>query len=191
MTDDDEEVVPSRGALSRRRKADEKQLSDLANTLVGLSPKQLGKLDLDDGMMGAIDEARRISAHAARARQLRVVRRELRESDNEAIAEHVHRLLNPRARQAVAASVAESWASRLVVDGARALEAFVGEHTRANRQHLRVLVRNVLKANEKAVAALAAREASGEGSRKSEAEKAATAKHKKLIAAIAEAMRDA
>jgi ribosome-associated protein len=144
VSDDD---LPSRSALSRERKAEETRLAQLARALVGLSNKQLAALALDEQLRDAIDEARRTSAHAALARQLRIVRRELRAGDSAEIAAAVERLLNPRGPAAVGPSAAQLWVARFVAEGNAAVEAFVGEHPHAERQRVGMLVRNLRKAD--------------------------------------------
>lgn len=155
-TDDEGRELRSRGDLNRERKATEKRLSALATTLTGLSAKQLGKLDLDERIVDAVDEARRMTSNAARIRQLRIVRRELRGSDSHAIALAVDALLNPigvsPTATATAKSEAQGWAERFVDEGPKALERFLAVHTHADRQHLRGLVRNVHRAEAKKVA---------------------------------------
>jgi ribosome-associated protein len=145
--DDDETELRSRGDLSRERKADEKRLAALAKTLAGLSSKQLSKLELDEGVADAVDELSRIRSHAARGRQLRIVRRELRGSDHVAIATAIDEMLNPDGRPTPAAYEAGRWAARFLADGNDAVEEFVVGHEQADRQRLKGLLRNARRAD--------------------------------------------
>ena len=124
MTDDDDDDdvrYRSRGDMARARKAEEKHLADLATALVASSQKTLAKLDLPETLVDALDEARRMKSHAARARQLRVVRREL---------------------PPPVADEATQWVNRFLEEGSAAIEAFLADHPTADRQHLNRLTRN-------------------------------------------------
>ncbi len=148
MSDDDPDTdLRSRGALTRERKAEEKRLAALATALVGLSNRQLGKLDLDEELGDAVAEARRIRTHGARARQLRIVRRELRGSDSLAIADAVDDLVNPHGRLSPAARRAKGWVDRFLDEGNAAVEDFLADHEHADRQRLRGLIRNANNAD--------------------------------------------
>lgn len=144
--EDEDQRLRSRGDLGRARKAEETRLAALAAALADLSKKQLARLDLDDAIVDAVEEARRMTTHSARARQLRAVRRELRGSDSVAIAAAVADLLNPRGSPSPAARKAAAWAERFLAEGRVAVEAFLLEHEEADRQHLNVLIRNAQKA---------------------------------------------
>ncbi len=87
-----------------------------------------------------------MTARSARARQLRVVRRSLRDSDNRAIAEAVDRILNPTGSLSPAAREAERTVDRFLEEGNDAVEAFLATHEGADRQRLRGLLRNLRKA---------------------------------------------
>lgn len=146
MSGQDDEELYSRSDLSKRRKAEEKRLAALGSALVGLSAKQLDKLELSEELRDAVDEARRMTAHAARARQLRIVRRELRNCDSTAVAEAVDELVNPRGSPSPALRAAQRWADRLLGEGSEAVESFIAEHAQTDRQRLNTLVRNARKA---------------------------------------------
>ncbi len=139
---DANDLLLSRGDRTKQRKTEEKRLAGLATTLVGLSNKQLGMVELDEGVADAVQEARRIPTHAARARQLRVVRRALRGSDSLAIARAVEGLFNRPGAVAPADQQAQRWVGRLLTDGNEAVEELLGHHAQADRQRLRGLVRN-------------------------------------------------
>ena len=147
IDDNDEADLRSRTELAKERKAEEKRLVALATTLVGLSSKQLGKLDLNEEIIDAVGEARRMTTHGARARQLRVVRRELRGSDSLAIATAVDNLLNPRERPSPATREAQCWVDRFLDEGNDAVEGFLANHEHADRQRLKGLLRNARKAD--------------------------------------------
>jgi ribosome-associated protein len=144
---DEDAELRSRGDATRERQADEKRLAALALALTSLSSKQLSKLDLEEGVADAVAEARRLPSRRARARQLRIVRRELRGCDSVAIATAVDDLLNPDGRPTAAQYGAKLWADRFVTEGNDAVEGFLAEHEHADRQRLKGLLRNVRKAD--------------------------------------------
>lgn len=122
-------------------------MARLAKTLVALSPKQRDRLELDDGLADALDEAARMPNGRALARQLRVVRRELRDGDVEAVERAVHRLLHPQplaVSPPAADDPVEAWTRRLTDEGS--VEGFMAEYPQADRQRLRTLLRNLTKA---------------------------------------------
>ncbi|MBW2456764.1 MAG: DUF615 domain-containing protein [Deltaproteobacteria bacterium] len=146
---EDDDLLVSRGDRSKQRKTEEKRLAALATTLVGLSNKQIGMVELDEEVSDAVDEARRVPTHTARARQLRVVRRALRGSDSLAIASAVEGLFNRPGAPAPAAGEAQHWVNRLLTEGSEAVEDFLVHHVRADRQRLRGLIRNAHKTDAK------------------------------------------
>jgi ribosome-associated protein len=145
----DKELEPrSRTALAKERKAEEKRLAQLASTLVGLSPKQLAKIVLHDSVLEVIDEARRMRSHGARARQLRAVRRELRDNhDVDEVAAVLEGVLHHRAQPTPEIQELQRWAQRFVDEGDAAVEEFLALHGHADRQRLRALLRGARKAD--------------------------------------------
>ncbi len=143
----DEAELPSRTQLAKERKTDEKRLAKLATALVEMSAKQLGKLTLDEELLDAVADARGMTAHSARGRQLRLVRRSLRDSDNQAIAVAVDNLLNPTGHLSPAAREAQRTVDRFIEEGNEAVESFLANHEQADRQRLKGLLRNLRKAD--------------------------------------------
>jgi len=156
MSKTNDDSLRSRTDARTERKTEEARLARLAKALVDMSPKQRLRLDLPDGLADALDEASRMPNARALARQLRVVRRELRDGDVEAVESDVHRLLNPRPRATdtppssspSSKDPIEVWVDQLVDD--ESIEAFMAEHPHADRQRLRTLLRNHSKAPPKA-----------------------------------------
>ena len=83
---------------------------------------------------------------------MRIVRRALRGSDNVAIGEAVHNLINPHGRPSPSARAAQGWVDRFLDEGNDAVEDFLASHETADRQHLKGLLRNVRKADASKVA---------------------------------------
>ena len=94
--DRDDRDLRSRSDARRERKQAEAALADLAKRLVALRDRQLDKLELPEALLDAVLEARAIRSARARDRAIRVVRRELRSGDFEAIAGELDELEPPR-----------------------------------------------------------------------------------------------
>jgi ribosome-associated protein len=89
---EDDRDLRSRSDARRERKQKEAAWADLGEALVNLSARQLEQIALPEGLLDAVLEARRIASPAARARALRLVRRELRSGDEAVIAALTERL---------------------------------------------------------------------------------------------------
>lgn len=148
MSDDKELELPSRTQLAKERKGEEKQLARLASDLVALPPKQLAKIPLHDALLEEIDEARRMRSHGARARQLRAVRRQLRDHhDIEEIATLLEGAVHLRAQPDPKRQEVQRWAQQFIDEGNAAVEEFLALYGDADRQRLRALLRGACKAD--------------------------------------------
>lgn len=124
-----------------KRKLEMLELQSLGAALVELPPGQLDTLALPTALAVAVREARRITSHEARRRQLQYIGRLMREVDPEPI----RAALAARAGQSAAARARqlrlEAWRSRLLADDA-ALTEFTRENAATDLQALRTLIRN-------------------------------------------------
>lgn len=141
--DTGEYYSPSRS--QQRREALE--VLALGETLATLSDAELARLPVPEALLPHIREARRITSHIARKRQLAYLAKQLRREDEDTLhairdALDVHG--EAARREAAALHRAEAWRERLLTDGDEALAALLAEHPHADRQHLRQLVRNAL-----------------------------------------------
>jgi ribosome-associated protein len=143
----------SRSDARRAERVKEDALARLASDLCGLSAKKLGQLGLPEELVDAVGDGRAIPASGAKNRQLRQVRALLREHDWVQLRGQLDTLLETGVVPGVGAAPLDdlsdrslSWTLRLVGEGAPGVEAFVAEFPRADRTHLRQLVRAVHKA---------------------------------------------
>jgi ribosome-associated protein len=152
--DRDDRSLTSRSDLRKARKDTESAFATLARALCDCSEKQFKRLELPEALRDLVLEARRIDSPAARDRALRLVRRELRDGDAAAVQQQLSALEKPSR----ASRASEQWCNRLIDEREPALNEFVNQYPAADRQQLRLLVRNVAKASAeqrtKAVAAL-------------------------------------
>lgn len=147
------EDLTSRSDLKRANRVVEEALERLTIDLCKLSPKKLAALELPDTVAEAIEEYRAIESPRAKQRQLRLVRSELRDTDWSSLQKRLLLLLAhgtlPASEEGSPAegSVEALWVTRLLGEGGPGLEAFVREHPRADRTHLRQLVRAAERAS--------------------------------------------
>ncbi len=143
----------SRSDGRRAARVKEDAMARLAADLCELSAKKLGELQLPEELADAVTSGRMITSPVARTRQLRRIRVLLREQDWMKLRTQLDTLLEtgvvPGLGAAPADPVSDSslaWTLRLVGEGQAGIEAFVSEFPRADRTHLRQLVRAVQKA---------------------------------------------
>lgn len=151
--EEEEFAGESRSDGRRAERVKEEALARLAADLCELSAKKLAQLELPEETVDAIADCRSIPVGGARNRQLRRVRVLLRDQDWVTLRNRLDTLLEtgvvPGAGDAPADPVADAsltWTLRLVGEGQLGIDAFVAEFPRADRTHLRQLVRAVHKA---------------------------------------------
>jgi ribosome-associated protein len=143
----------SRSDGRRAERVKEEAMARLASDLCALSAKKLEQLELAEELSDAIGDARAITSAPAKNRQLRQIRTLLRDQDWVRLRTRLDTLLETGVAPGVGARPADpasdlslSWTLRLVGEGQVGVDAFVAEFPRADRTHLRQLVRAVHKA---------------------------------------------
>lgn len=141
--DSGEYLGPSR--KQNRREALE--VLSLADDLAALSENQLGKLPIPEGLLTHIADARRITSHIARKRQLAFLAKQMRRESDETL-EAIRDAMDAGGTAARVETAqlhrAEAWRTRLLDDGDAALAELLDAYPEADRQRLRQLVRNSL-----------------------------------------------
>lgn len=127
-----------------RRKKQMHALQALGESLLALTPAQLGELDLPERLADAIAQARAISGFEARRRQLQYIGRLMREVDAAPIADRVGKLKTARQRESARHHELEHWRTRLLADES-ALTELARLHPGLDTQQLRTLIRNARK----------------------------------------------
>jgi ribosome-associated protein len=127
-----------------RRKREMLELQALGAALVALPESQLAQMQLENNLLQAVLEAKRIRSHEAKRRQLQYIGRLMREVDPEPIRAQLAAIEGSSAQAAAAHRRLESWRERLLSDD-EALTAFAAEHPSADLQALRTLIRNTRK----------------------------------------------
>jgi ribosome-associated protein len=145
----DDRDLGSRSDARTVRLTEADALLDIAGGLAALSPKQLELLELSDELMRAILEARAIDSPAAKSRQLKIVRRVLKNADWEGVQTRLDAIRSPSRFNPAPVSLATprkrklaDLATQLLEGGDAALDAWCAEHPGADRTRLRQLLRN-------------------------------------------------
>jgi ribosome-associated protein len=139
-----EYYAPSRS----RQRREALEVLALGERLATLNDAQLAKLPIPEALLPHILEARRITAHGARKRQLQFLAKQMRREDADTLRA-IHDALDASGaatRHEVAAMHrTERWRERLLEGGDAALAELLAAHPSADRQRLRQLVRKALE----------------------------------------------
>lgn len=120
----------------------------LAGTLADLAPGQLAKLPVPEHLLPHIAEARRITSHIAKKRQLAFLAKHMRREDDDvldAIRDGLDAGGEAARQETALLHRAERWRERLLDEGDAALAELLADHPQADRQQLRQLARNALE----------------------------------------------
>ena len=141
----DEDSGEYLGPSRKQNRREALEVLSLADALAALSENQLGKLPIPENLLPHIAEARRITSHIARKRQLAFLAKQMRREDDETL----HAIRDAMDAGGAAARMdtaqmhrAEAWRDRLLADGDAALAELLDTYPEADRQRLRQLVRN-------------------------------------------------
>lgn len=130
--DDEEDFGPS--------KTDQKKSSDrlqaLGERLAAMSESQLSKLPIDDALMKALLDMKRIKAHEAMRRQRQFIGKLMRQVDEAALLSALNPLRNPALQRQLDLLLA-----RLLTHGDEVLSEALSRFPDADRHTLRTLVR--------------------------------------------------
>jgi ribosome-associated protein len=135
--DHDSHDAPSKS----QRKRDMAALRQLGIELLEFSDDALRQLDMPDNLLDALRTAKRISANSARKRQLQYVGKLLREIDVAPLQDAVEARRHQHATHTREFHQLETLRDRLLTEGDAALGDVLAVFPRADRQHLRKLVR--------------------------------------------------
>jgi ribosome-associated protein len=122
-----------------KRKQEMLELQALGVALVGLPESQLDFLDGE--LRNAVLEAKRISSHEARRRQMQYIGRLMRDIDPAPIRARLDRITGSSTQANARHKRLEALRARLLADD-EALTEFAASHPSADLQSLRALIRN-------------------------------------------------
>lgn len=122
-------------------------LQELGASLLALNTQRLASLQLPEKLLDALTEARRITAHEGRRRQMQLVGKLMRKLD-ESLLEKMRACVASdgalHQQETLALHAAEHWRDRLLADD-DALAAWLQERPESDAQHLRALIRQARK----------------------------------------------
>jgi ribosome-associated protein len=124
-----------------QRKKQMTELQDVGAQLVGLSAEQLARFDLPESLRDAVENARGMTRHEARRRQIQYIGRLMRNVDAGPIAEQLAALKAPSKRQTALFHVAERWRQEMLADPG-AVARFAREFPAADPNRIKVMVEN-------------------------------------------------
>lgn len=127
-----------------KRKQEMHELQALGVALVALSESQLQEMSLESRLYEAVLEAKRITSHEARRRQMQYIGRLMRDADAEPVRARLAAVEGHSAQATAHHRRLEAWRERLMEDD-EALTEFVAAHPGADLQELRALLRNARK----------------------------------------------
>ncbi len=128
-----------------RIKREMKDLQALGEKLVALREEQLADLPLSPSLREAITLAQGIKAHGGRKRQLKYIGKLLRNCDADALLHALQLRREKERRINTFFHRAEKWRDRLLEEGDTALEILLQDYPQADRQQIRILIRNARK----------------------------------------------
>ena len=135
-------IRPNKSELKRENAA----LEDLGVELINLPDERLHKLELPPALLDAVKLAQAIERHhGAFKRQRKFIAKKLRDLDTASIRVQLEGHTQQSARETYQTHLIERWRDRLLNGGDQDLNALVAEHTDADRQKLRQLIRDARK----------------------------------------------
>ena len=140
MQDNDHEQELSKTQIKQRMH----ELQEIGEVLVELPKEKLKQLNLPETLYEAVLEARRITAHGGRRRQLQYIGKLMRGIDDAPIRAKLDEWNGNHAEETALLHRLENWRLRLIEDDA-ALSEFLAQYPDFDVQHLRVLIRNSRK----------------------------------------------
>ncbi len=127
-----------------RKKAQSHALQKLGVELVELSKERLDSMALPEALAQAVREARRITAHEGRRRQMQYIGKLMRDIDPAPIQERLDAWRGQSKAEVARQHGMERMRERLIADDT-ALTEFAAKHPGVDLQALRVLIRNARK----------------------------------------------
>ncbi|MBI3148897.1 MAG: DUF615 domain-containing protein [Betaproteobacteria bacterium] len=142
-TPESDALADSSPPSKTRRKEAMHALQDLGEALVLVSPERLAQIELPERLRDAIVEARRITRHEARRRQMQYLGRLMRDVDPEPIRAKLDEWEQGPRREKAQLHRLEAWRDRLLAEPA-ALDELALSVPELDRAHFQRLIRMAL-----------------------------------------------
>lgn len=146
MTTNDELQPNSEQLKSKSQlKKEVHEITKLGEQIVDSHLSLIDSLQLSPVCKKAILEARNITSHIGKKRQLKYIGKLLRDEDLDSIRVILKTNNQDHTAEVKQLHLAERWRDRLLEEGDKAIGELIERHPSIDRQHLRQLIRNVQK----------------------------------------------
>ena len=125
-----------------QKKKEAHALQKLGEELLSLTLEQLNNIDLPDELHEAIMEAREMTSHGARRRQIKYVGALVRETDPQPIQDALNNIRRGDYQKVAAFKKIEKWRDDLKRGNMGLIDTILSKCPTAERQHLTQLTRN-------------------------------------------------
>jgi ribosome-associated protein len=139
-----DDYIKSKSQVKREMTA----LQKLGEQLVDMNDKQLATIPLDDNLLNAIHEARKMPQREARRRHLQFIGKLMRAAEHEAIQEAVDRLQDKSDQYIHLQHKIERYRDLLLENDQQIFQNLINQCPGIDVQHLRQLVRSAQKEKE-------------------------------------------
>jgi ribosome-associated protein len=144
-TEPPEDDEGATGRVSYRERSElSSEIAGLALMLVAMKPAQLAAMPLPTELAEAILQCQGFRKNA-RARQLRLIGKLLRQVDHEALRNAITQVVRGKGARPQREKTYEAWRERLLTGGDAALADFLAQHRDGDAQRLRQLVRSATR----------------------------------------------
>lgn len=131
----------SRSQLKREMEA----LQKIGKELIDLPASEFSKIEMPDELREAILFAHTLKSNEAKRRHLQYIGKLMRTVEVEPIKAAIEKIKNRNSQFTAQFHKVEKWRDRLIEEGDEALQEFMEENPKADRQQLRQLIRNAQK----------------------------------------------
>lgn len=125
-----------------KRKEEMLALQKVGESLIKLTEEQLATIDLPDNLLTAIQHIKSLTSNEARRRQLQYIGKIMRQIDTESIKQVLKRIEFIHEKNTAQFHHIEEWRTKLLIHGDDALNSFLIDYPKGDRQQLRQLIRN-------------------------------------------------
>lgn len=138
--DEDEDWISK---TQRKHECDVMQ--ELGEKMITLNKEELSKINMDDELRRAIEEAQRMKSNGALKRQKQYIAKVIRNLDDDTLEPQLNRILHKHDIHNAEFKRMEKWRDTILENGDQGINSFIEEYPVADRHHLRQLVRNAKK----------------------------------------------
>jgi len=128
-----------------RRKHECDDMQELGEKMITLNKEELSKINMDDELRRAIEEAQRMKSNGALKRQRQYIGKIIRNLDDETLEPQLNRILHMHDIHNAEFKRMEKWREAMMEGGDDVINNFMEQYPLTDRHHLRQLIRNAKK----------------------------------------------